>query len=68
MTAYKKHKKNAQDANSTDDKHEDKIKFDNRGCRDPRTGLCKAGFPCDVYAAIAVDPESMALVIKKGEA
>ena len=68
MIAYKKHKKDAQDVNSTQDKHEDKTEFDNRGCRDPRTGLCKAWFPYDVYAATAVDRESGALVIKKGEA
>ena len=68
MIAYKKHKKNSQDANSTKDKHEDKTKFDNKGCRDPKAELYKAQFPYDVYAATAVDPKSGALVIKKGEA
>ena len=42
MTAYKKHKMDAQDANSTNDKCENKTEFDNRGCRDLRTGLYKA--------------------------
>ena len=41
---------------------------ENRGCIDPKTGLCKARFPRDVYKETSVDPESGALLLKKGEA
>ncbi|RPD64292.1 hypothetical protein L227DRAFT_584053 [Lentinus tigrinus ALCF2SS1-6] len=41
---------------------------DNRGCTDPVTKLCKARFPRDTFRETAVDPESGALIMKKGEA
>lgn len=40
---------------------------DNRGCTDPVTKVCKARFPRDTYTETAVDPESGALIMKKGE-
>ncbi|KAI0757499.1 hypothetical protein C8Q80DRAFT_1078136, partial [Daedaleopsis nitida] len=39
-----------------------------RGCKDPRTGTCKARFSRDVHAETKVDPETGALILKKGEA
>ncbi|RPD67664.1 hypothetical protein L226DRAFT_474572, partial [Lentinus tigrinus ALCF2SS1-7] len=42
--------------------------FDNRGCTDPITKTCKARFPRDTFKETAVDPESGALIMKKGEA
>ena len=68
LTVYKKVKKGENADKSQEDKREDKTEFDNRGCRDPRTRLCKARFPRDVHSATIVDPESGALIIKKGEA
>ncbi|KAI0740376.1 hypothetical protein C8Q76DRAFT_592958, partial [Earliella scabrosa] len=48
---------------------------DNRGCPDPITKTCKVRFPRDTYASTQtwptsqqVDPESGALIMKKGEA
>ena len=41
---------------------------DNRGCTDPVTKVCKARFPREVFAETAVDPETGALIMKKGEA
>ena len=41
--------------------------YDNRGCTDPKTGLCKARFPRQTYAATQLDPETGALIMKKGE-
>lgn len=40
---------------------------DNRGCTDPVTKVCKARFPRDTFTETAVDPESGALIMKKGE-
>ena len=41
---------------------------DNRGCTNPETGHCKARFPRETHASTFVDPESGALIMKKGEA
>ncbi|KAI0747734.1 hypothetical protein C8Q80DRAFT_1058380, partial [Daedaleopsis nitida] len=40
---------------------------DNRGCTDSITKVCKAHFPRDTLSETAVDPESGALIMKKGE-
>ena len=40
----------------------------NRGCKDPKTGACKARFPRETHFNTKVDPESGALLMKKGEA
>ncbi|KAI0741495.1 hypothetical protein C8Q80DRAFT_1110690 [Daedaleopsis nitida] len=42
-------------------------KLDNRGCTDPVTKVCKAHFPRETFTETAVDPESGALIMKKGE-
>ena len=49
-------------------KNSGRQEVDNRGCTDPITKTCKARFPCDTYASTQVDPESGALIMKKGEA
>ena len=46
----------------------EKGEYDNRGCTDPETGVCKARFPRETYPQTAVDPETGALLMKKGEA
>ncbi|KAI0349273.1 hypothetical protein OH77DRAFT_1378076, partial [Trametes cingulata] len=45
----------------------DKPEFDNRGCTD-QNGVCKARFPRETHAETVVDPETGALIMKKGEA
>ena len=47
---------------------EQKGEFDNRGCMDLDTNVCKVRFPKDIYSETAVDPETGALLMKKEEA
>ena len=46
----------------------EKTEFDNRGCRDPNTGVCKARFPREIHESTGVDAETGALIMRKGEA
>lgn len=41
---------------------------DNRGCRSSKDKACKARFPRETYSETAIDPDSGALLMKKGEA
>ena len=56
------------DSDKPGTKGHEKTEFDNRGCRDPKTGVCKARFPRDTHESTGVDPETGALIMKKGEA
>ena len=55
-------------ATAVDDKAYEKTEFDNRGCRDPNTGVCKARFPREIHESTGVDAETGALIMRKGEA
>ena len=46
---------------------QEKQEFDNRGCLDPNTKVCKARFPRETYPATGIDAETGALIMKKGE-
>ena len=45
-----------------------KGEFDNRGCIDSETNICKTRFPRDIYPETTVDPDTEALLMKKSEA